>query len=105
MPRSDAPRKRCAIYTRKSSEEGLALERAAFFTSSAQQKAMLAARAWAMAEAEGRIQKQGGDRGKTPKVDVLIANPREHFGLGHRPGHPNVRDCRDNRPGIESTSP
>jgi site-specific DNA recombinase len=26
MPRSDAPRKRCAIYTRKSSEEGLQQE-------------------------------------------------------------------------------
>ena len=32
-----------------------------------------------MAEAEERIQKQGGDRGKTPSEGVLIVDPREHF--------------------------
>jgi len=43
------------------------------------QLAVSAARAWKEAEDEGRVQKQGGDRGKTPKVGELIADPRSHF--------------------------
>jgi len=51
-------------------------------STTAQQKAIAAARAWAQAEAAGRIQKSGARTDlPTPKEGVgLIASPRDHFG-------------------------
>jgi hypothetical protein len=47
----------------------------------ASQKAIAAAEAWVMAEAEGRVQKHGGDRKSKPQNGVLIIKfPSEHFG-------------------------
>ena len=48
---------------------------------SSSQRAMAAAKAWALAEQEGKVQTQGGDRKSKAQSGHLIAAPRDHFAV------------------------
>jgi hypothetical protein len=68
----------------------------------AAQRAMAAADAWLRAEAEGKVQTKGGDRGnqhtggKEAKAQsALLADPRSHFGKLFGVGEKYVAMARD----------